>query len=300
MAECSVTRYGCQLGFMQRQKLSFCLTDFPPQAAAQPLTHDHLGKRRRRGVCGVGGVTKKTFADTWIPQDAYLIFCSAFIFFLTLILTRPYKFISVLLCPLCFGYTAERQLRCVTLPITFRKKERVSLHVDGQEKCEISIKDAIRMSERKKGPECHRPDGDAAPQLCSVHRGVDGFKSSLSGPHLPPNLPFKPLFFQMYSLWVTARYNPHDAPPSFEELFSSLKGCGAGFSDAFSPLECDTVLCNTLTGLSHTLVFLRRDVSGEFLLMYKKQANVILFHALPELETALECFLSVENLTLLI
>lgn len=38
-----------------------------------------------------------------------------------------------------------------------------------------------------------------------------------------------------------------------------------------------------------TYVFLRRDTS-EFLLMYKKQANIILFHALPELETALKVF----------
>lgn len=95
-------------------------------------------------------VTKKTFADTWIPQEAQLISNSAFIFFLTPILTRPYKFISVLLRQLCFGYRAEHQRRCVTLPITFRQKECVSFHVDRQEKCEISIKDAIRMSEREK------------------------------------------------------------------------------------------------------------------------------------------------------
>lgn len=39
---------GGQFGFMQCQKLRFSLADFPPQASAQPLTHDHLGKRRQR------------------------------------------------------------------------------------------------------------------------------------------------------------------------------------------------------------------------------------------------------------
>lgn len=43
-----------------------------------------------------GGLTKKTFADTCVPQDAQLISNSAFISFLTLILTRLYKFISIL------------------------------------------------------------------------------------------------------------------------------------------------------------------------------------------------------------
>lgn len=90
----------------------------------------------------------KTFADTCIPQDAaQLISNSAFIFILTLILTRPYKLISVLLC----HTAAEHQSRRLTVPLTFRKKGCVSFHVDRQEKCEISIKDAIRMSKRKKG-----------------------------------------------------------------------------------------------------------------------------------------------------
>lgn len=46
-------------------------------------------------------------------------------------------------------------------------------------------------------------------------------------PVCPPSalsLPFKPLFCLTHSLWVTARYNTHDASPSFEELFSTLQG----------------------------------------------------------------------------
>lgn len=54
-----VTRDSSQFGFMQRQKLRFSLTDFPPQAAAQPLTHDHLGIRRRKRC---RGVTTASFA----------------------------------------------------------------------------------------------------------------------------------------------------------------------------------------------------------------------------------------------
>lgn len=65
---------------------------------------------------GCGGLTKKTFADTCVPQDAQLISNSAFISFLTLVLTRPYKFISI---PSQTA-AAHQQRR----QVTFGKKER--------------------------------------------------------------------------------------------------------------------------------------------------------------------------------
>ena len=68
----------------------------------------------------------------------------------------------------------------------------------------------------------------------------------------------------MYSLWVTARYNTHDALPSFEELFSTLKGMRSRIFWRIFFLNL-TQFCATLwKKLSNSLVFLRQNISGEF------------------------------------
>lgn len=86
----------------------------------------------------------------------------------------------------------------------------------------------------------------------------------------------------MYTLWDTATYNPHDAPLSFEELFSQLKGdVELDFLTLFL-LESDTVLCKASKqiGISEA-----ERLQGVFS-PAEKRAWIILLYAVPELETA--------------
>lgn len=84
----------------------------------------------------------------------------------------------------------------------------------------------------------------------------------------PPSalcLPFKPLFFLMYSLWAMAGYNPHDESPSFQELYSLLYGMPCSniwglfllnMTEGFFVCVC---VCSTWKSLSCEMIFLQLD-----------------------------------------
>lgn len=101
--------------------------------------------------------------------------------------------------------------------------------------------------------------GDAAPER--PQRELMASDTARLAPIWPPTLPFKPLFFQMYSARVTASYSPHDTLP-----FSRGTAVFLPFFHVFLQRwrVSDTVLCNGVKALSDGLLFLRRDTSGEF------------------------------------
>lgn len=153
----------------------------------------------------------------------------------------------------------------------------------------------------KKALNVRRPDGDATPQLCGTHGGADGFRYSLSGLHLPSPCPLNLCSFQCSHFEL----QPDTIPTMMRfrllrNCFHHSKGMCSRIFWHISLHESDTVLCNTLKGLSNRLVFLRQNISREFsfqkkyrklFLFFFKQACIILFHALHELEAAPECLL---------
>lgn len=144
------------------------------------------GKRQKRLRWGLrwGLVTNKTFADTWIPQDTSLILNSAFIFFLTLILTRPYRFISILLDSPCVEYRAEHQRQSAALSITFRKKVRPSSFSGDRRR---NVKSPLQMPlecQRGKRPWMSQVWQGCGSSFLQLHRGVDGFRYRLPALHL--------------------------------------------------------------------------------------------------------------------
>lgn len=135
-------------------------------------------------------LTRKTFAGTWIPQDAMLISSSASIFliFLTLLLLKILRLWILL----CLEYTAVNQHWISYLSITFRKN-----NPGCDRDMRISIKDMIRRSEIKKKEEKKREtwmsvvDGDAGLQL----RPQSTEDSGLHLLSLTPSI--KPLFLNV-------------------------------------------------------------------------------------------------------
>lgn len=124
--------------------------------------------------------------------------------------------------------------------------------------------------------------GDAAPER--PQRELMASDTACLAPIWPPTLPFKPLFFQMYSPRVTARYNPHATLPFSRGttvflgcfFFFSFYSAGDGLSDTAFVQRCES-------RVRWSAVSEARHLWGA-LLVCKNQAHVILFHVLPRLE----------------
>lgn len=144
---------------MQRQKLCFRLTDFPPQAAAQPLTHDHLRirkKRRCKGESWQEDGNQQNLCRHMDPTGCIAHFLFHFYFLLYI---HSCKSLKVRLCPaLALFETAEHHCYwywCLTLSVTFRKKNRAPPFIWTDMEMWNLYKRYYYKVRKGKGLECH-------------------------------------------------------------------------------------------------------------------------------------------------